>query len=796
MSVAADTLSIAVPPASPSVCVHCGETLPKGASRFCCAGCAGAYALISEIGLSRFYRDRTPDEAGRLRPTGKTRDDAPLFAISRGDGTATLDAMVDGVHCPACVWLIESALARRSDVVEARVNLTSRRLHLRWRGEPGGAAALVEFVERLGFRTMPYDAAHIGQSTSRAEGDLLRAMAVAGFAAANVMLLSVAVWAGLAGEMGPATRDLMHWVSALIALPAIAYAGQPFFRSAVAALRRRHANMDLPISIGILLAAGVSLIETMRSGPHAYFDSAVTLLFFLLIGRYLDSRARGRARESAEHLLTLGAQTATRLDPEGNAQRVKTAELRTDDLLLVVAGERIAADGTIIAGATSVDKSLLDGESLPAPATVGDRVLAGMLNIGDAIRVRIDAVGDRTFLAEIVRLMEAAEQGHAKLVLLADRVARLYAPAVHLLALATFVGWIWFVGWETALLNAIAVLIITCPCALGLAVPVVQIVASGRLLRGGLLLKSATALERLAQVDSIVFDKTGTLTEGRFVLQPDGARDPDADRLAASMAASSRHPLSRALAASYGGVVPGAPVREEPGRGLMLDTPEGAVRLGSRAFCGIADKGQDDDGVTELWLSQPGHRPVRFAFSDRLRPGAGATIARLRDQGKRVILLSGDRAPVVQAVADRLGISEWRACVSPQDKCAALAGLADAGHKVLMVGDGLNDAPALAAAYVSLSPATAADLSQNAADAVFQGTSLDAVTNLLSVAKRADRLVRENIAVAIAYNCAAVPLAMSGHVTPLVAAIAMSSSSLIVVGNALRLAGSRRGSRG
>ena len=441
-----------------------------------------------------------------------------------------------------------------------------------------------------------------------------------------------------------------------------------------------------------------------------------------------------------------------------------------------------------------VDKSLLDGESLPVPVAAGDRVLAGMLNLAGAIRMRVEVVGDRTFLAEIVRLMEAAEQGHAKLVLLADRVARLYAPAVHLLALATFLGWIWFTGWEAALLNAIAVLIITCPCALGLAVPVVQIIAGGRLLRAGILLKSATALERLAEIDTVVFDKTGTLTEGRFVLLP-GARYDAAFRLAASMAASSRHPLSRALAAAFGEVSPLAGVTEHPGRGLSLAAPEGEIRLGSRAFCGVAQDDDCNEDAPELWLSRPAHEAIRFAFADRLRPDAAATVARLIDQGKQIILLSGDREATVRAAATSLGIADWRAGVSPQEKCAALTNLAAAGKKVLMVGDGLNDAPALAAAYVSLSPASAADLSQNAADAVFQGASLGAVTHLLEVAKRADRLVHENIGVAIGYNLFAVPLAIAGQVTPLVAAIAMSSSSLIVVGNALRLSGAKAGRR-
>ena len=788
MSVAAELgPSVSAPRAAvAAACAHCGAPIADGGD-FCCSGCAAAYAFIRELGLERYYASSTIGPAARRpRPSDEPTTDAALSAVASADGTVALALLVDGLHCAACVWLIEQALQRDPAVISARVNLTSRRLNVRWRGGAEKATSLLRTVQRLGYRAIPYGAVR-ESGPSREERGLLRALAVAGFAAANVMLLSVAIWAGFPGEMGPATRDLLLWVSALVALPAIAYAGRPFFRSAVTALLAGRANMDVPISVGVVLAAGMSLWETARSGPHAYFESVTMLLFFLLVGRYLDRRARGRVRSAAEHLMRFADAPATVLNADGTARRVPTAALAVGDTVLVVAGERIPADGCISDGRSSLDKSLIDGESLPKAVAPGSDVLAGMVNISAPLRVVVRAVGERTFLAEVVRLMEAAERGRARLVALADRVARRYAPAVHLLALATFVGWAIAGPWQTALLNAVAVLIITCPCALGLAVPAVQVIACNRLFRGGILLKSATALERLAEVDIVVFDKTGTLTLGRPELCRDDAFSECELREAAALAAASRHPLSRALCRAAPEVAAADGVEEHPGDGLRLATTAGEMRLGSRRWCGVPESVVGGDADLELWLAAPGRLPRRFRFEDALRPDAAATVSRLQAHDKTVMLLSGDRTEAVERVASRLGIRDWMARVSPAEKCDMLQTLAAGGDRILMVGDGLNDGPALAAAHVSISPASAADLCQTAADVVFQGASLGAVTEVMDVARRSDRLVRENIGFAIAYNLAAVPLAMAGMVTPLIAAAAMSCSSIAVVVNALRL---------
>ena len=602
------------------------------------------------------------------------------------------------------------------------------------------------------------------------------------------MLLSVAVWSGLGDDMGTATRGLLHWVSALIALPAVAYAGQPFFRSAFAALKAGRLNMDVPISLAVLLAAGMSLFETIRDGEQAYFDASVTLLFFLLIGRLLDHAMRGRARSAAENLLALQVASALVLLPDGRRLRRATAELAAGDLVLVAAGERLPADGLVEGGSSELDVSMVTGETLPAVVGSGSAVHAGTLNLTGELRVRVSRIGERTLLAEMLRLVESAEQGRARYVRLADRVARIYAPAVHVLALAAFaLALAQGFAWQVALMNAVAVLIVTCPCALGLAVPAVQVAAVGRLWRRGILVKSADALERLAGVTRVVFDKTGTLTLGRPTLVGPESLDPADLQLAARLAAGSRHPLAQALVAAAGPVaVLQQPARELPGLGLVALLPEGEVRLGSPRHVGL--QAMPDGAGPALWLKRPDGSLCRFDFLDAVRSDAAATVARLARSGLPAELLSGDRARVAAETAAVLGIGRWQAPCLPQEKLAHLQELARAGERVLMVGDGLNDAPALAAAAVSLSPAAGSDLTQNAADLVFRGEGLAPVAEAVEVARKSRRLVLQNFALAIGYNAIAVPLAMAGLITPLWAALFMSASSLAVTANALRAA--------
>lgn len=764
-------------------CAHCGETLRSGnRDGFCCAGCASAHAIIDAVGLASFYRRLEGAHAHRPQPLDT---DFAVFAVDRGEGLFALDLLIDGLDCAACVWLIESLLARDASVVKARVNFSTRRLALEWRGTSADANRHAGLIAALGFLPAPYRASGALEAQDREARELLRCLAVAGFGATNIMLLSVAIWSGTT-SMGDATRTLFHWLSAAIALPVVTYAGRPFFVSAWAALKAHRTNMDVPISIGVILACAVSLHETWIRGEHAYFDSATTLLFFLLIGRYLDRQLRGRARLAVQSLLALLEGSARVVLADGTTESRRFDSLRPGDVLLVASGERLGADGRILSGHSSLDAALVTGESRPVPVHPGDAVTAGTINLGPTLKIEVAAAAEKTALAEIVRLVEAAEQGRSKFVAIADRVARAYAPVVHLTALTTFLGWV-FVGglaWDRAIVIATAVLIITCPCALALAVPVSQLVAGTRLMRSGILLLSPTALERLAEVDHVVFDKTGTLTLGRLDLVSEA--DPETLELAAGLAVSSRHPLSKALLRACPGARAAEGVVEYPGEGLRA----GEMRLGSAAFCGVLSASAD--GLSELWFARPGHAPVRFAFADRLRPDVRAALAALRRLGMTVELLSGDRSAAVAKMAEDAEIATWRADVGPSGKAARLRQLGQSGRKVLMVGDGLNDAPALAAAHVSLSPSSATEAAQNAADAVFQGNELRPVVDAVIVARRTRTIVRQNLVLALAYNLAAVPLAICGLVTPLIAAIAMSSSSILVIVNALRLGAQRK----
>jgi len=772
-------------------CSHCGAEVAAASVAgpdFCCPGCRAAYGLVRGLGLDQYYRRRSIDPA--QRPRRPDEDAAAIDFSSQAqldpDGRASLHLMVEGLQCAACVWLIESVLTRQTGVVAARLNMTTRRLVVQWDPKQAEANGVLAPLIAIGYRLQPYDPGRLGRESERTEKALLRAMAVAGFAAGNVMLFSISVWAGAAGSMDWVTRSLFHWISALIALPAVVYCLRPFARSAVTALRAGRSNMDVPITIGVTLTAAMSLWETMRNGPHAYFDAAVSLLFFLLIGRYLDSRARGRARSSAEHLLALGASPVTVIGSDGTRRLLRPEQVEPAMTVLVATGERIGVDGRVIDGHSEVDTSLISGETVPAPVEPGSSVFAGTLNLSGPLKLSVGAVGESTLLAEIVRMMEVAERGRARYVAVADRVARYYAPVVHLMGLCTFLGWkiLTDTPWQLALLYAVSVLIITCPCALALAVPVVQVVASGRWLRQGILAKSATAAERLAEVDWVVFDKTGTLTEGRPELLP-GAWTGDDLTLAAAIAAASKHPVARAVVRARPNVAVADGVVEVPGCGLV----KGEIRLGNRRWLGLA--ADDDDAGPELVLACPGRPPVSFRFADSLRVDAGAVVAELKRRGLRVALLSGDRRSVVAGIAARLGIDDWQADCTPADKCDRLAALAGQGHRVLMIGDGLNDAPALAAAFVSMSPSSAVDISQTAADVVFQGHRLAPVVEALEVARKARSLVRQNFVLALGYNLFTIPLAVMGLVTPLIAAISMSASSVIVITNALRLSRGR-----
>lgn len=711
--------------------------------------------------------------------TGIEADGQALLALSRplGDGTRQLEFAVPDAHCASCIRSIETGLSALPMVNAARVNLSKRRVRVTFDPDQGDAATLAPAIRASGYHTYVLDPSQ-DESGDPVLRELVRSLAVAGFAAGNIMLFSVSVWAGA----DAATRDLFHWISAMIALPAVAYAGRIFFRSAWRAVRVGKTNMDVPITIGVLLATGLSLYETMMSGAHAYFDASTMLLFFLLAGRTLDHLMRERARSAITNLARLQPRGANAILPDGRREYVALEEIVPGLRFELRAGERVPVDSRVENDGAVFDYSIITGESVPHPIARGETVVAGAANLSGLLELEAQKPSTESFLSRMAGMMDAAENARTRPRRIADRAAAVYAPIVHTLAILTFLGWGLFSGdWHEALLNAAAVLIITCPCALALAVPIVHVVTAGRLFERGVLMKDGAALERIAEIDRVAFDKTGTLTVGRPRLVTEDIRLADASTIATQLAAASTHPLSRALADHFGSA-PGfaGTLGETAGMGVEGIDAEVTWRLGNAAWCGLA--AAPGAGLSEVWLTRNGAVAAHFGFADTLRPDAAQTVSRIRRLGLPVSLLSGDRPEVVTSTAAAVGISDAQGGLLPEQKVAAVGqGL------TLMVGDGVNDAPALRAAHVSMAPTTAADIGRSAADFVFTGEDLGAVPFVIGLARRAARAVNQNLVIAVGYNAIAVPLAVCGQVTPLIAAVAMSGSSLIVVFNALRL---------
>jgi Cu2+-exporting ATPase len=721
-------------------------------------------------------------DLGKSAPTGMlVREEFTAAAYRGPDGALWSRLSVPGIHCGGCIQAIEQGLIGLDEVEAVRVNLAQRSVTLRWANDRVEPEPVLEALNRCGYAARIADG-DIGQrGKDPVLSRLLTSLAVSGFAAANIMLLSVSVWSGADGV----TRDMFHWISALIALPAIAYAGRPFFEPALAALRCGRLNMDVPIALAVILAAGMSLFETWTGGAHAYFDAATTLLFFLLIGRTLDHLMRARARGAVDALSRLVPRGAVRVDPAGERSWISLSDIGPGARLEVSVGERVPADGVVVAGQGGLDLSIVTGESRPVVVEPGLPVTAGALVMDASMIMEATKTAQESFVEEMRRMLDAAEGTRPRMRRLADWAASIYAPVVHIAALLTVVGWMLFgSSVHDAVLTGVAVLIITCPCALGLAVPIVQVIAAGRLFRAGVMLRDGAALEALAGVDHVVFDKTGTLTSSELSVHRRGEGTEQQLDLAAALARSSGHPVARAIARLY----PVSDIRfdrfdEVSGQGVEGWLDGDLYRLG-RPEWALTDGKAAQSGTV---FSRNGRLIEGFECTADVRQGAEQAISALRREGLGMSILSGDHADAVGDLAARLEIDDWQARLTPADKVAQVRALQDQGKRVLVVGDGINDAPALAAADVSMAPGTAADVSRSAAGLVFLGESLEALPAAVSIAKRSRVLIFENFGLAVLYNLVAVPLAALGFATPLVAALAMSGSSILVVANALRL---------
>lgn len=721
--------------------------------------------------------------------TGQSVDELILASQTLDDGTMRTQLSVPTAHCGGCMAKIERILGDLEGVVAARVNLSTRRVTITWRqAQTASAPPLLATLNEAGF-----EANLLSQPDDRTDPEkrrLIVATAVAGFAAMNIMLLSVSVWSGAE----PGTRQLFHLISALLALPAVFFSGRIFFLSAWSALRAGRTNMDVPISIGIVLTLGLSIYDTLHFGRHAYFDAVVTLIFFLLVGRTLDHAMRDKARSAVLGLARMTPAGANVIGADGSRAFRPLEDVAVGDIILIAPGERIPLDGLVLAGEGDLDTAAVTGEAMPASVRPGSALVSGMLNLNGSLKVRVTNSHARSFLSEMVRMMEAAEQGRARYRRLADRVAAYYSPIIHSLALAVFAGWFLDTGdWHRALTIAISVLIVTCPCALGLAIPMVQVAAAKRLFEHGIALKDGSALERLAQVDIVIFDKTGTLSQGDLRVS-EIAIDESYRAIVMAMASRSNHPVARAIAANSG-ALSGLDLdsfSELPGRGLEAQQNGQLFRLG-RADWALAP-GMGEGGSLQTVLSVDGELAGHFAFLDVEKTSAREAVAKLKALGLPLELLSGDHIASVSGFATSIGIAHWCAGLLPQQKVERLQALADSQRLTLMVGDGLNDGPALAAAHVSMAPSNAADIGRAAADIVYLGQDLDAVPRAVQIARAARQRVRQNLALSVGYNILVIPVAMAGYVTPLLAAVAMSLSSISVVANSLRIPAAR-GSR-
>lgn len=693
-------------------------------------------------------------------------------AVEMAQMANAVQLSVPSVRCAACISAIEGHLSQIQGVRAARVNLTQKRVQI---ATDQPADKMLAALKEIGFDAYPLDARALAGDVDAEGRNLLMRMGVAGFAMMNVMLLSVAVWSGASG----ATRDLFHLISAAIALPMVLYAAQPFFRNAMSALKVGRLNMDVPISLAIILAGAMSLFETLMGGEHAYFDAALSLTFFLLIGRYLEHRTRSAAHSAAKELAALEAHTAERQTSTGS-QVVPIEDLKVGDIVLVASGMRVPADGLLITAQGITDRSLLTGESEPVSHVAFDQLHAGEINLAGPMEVKVSATGQDTRLHQITRLVETAEHARNRYTSLADRAARIYAPAVHLLALITFAGWFfWTQDVRLALNIAIAVLIITCPCALGLAVPAVSTAAIARLYRLGFLVKSGTALERLAEVKTIVLDKTGTLTSPDFRFDLSAFRAEELG-IAKALAQASAHPLSEALNRYLRDQTPAplSDLAEVTGCGVTGYLNETPVALGKAEW--LAAQG------TGLRL-KVGERILELPFHEPLRTGVTDMVNGLRHAAYRLDILSGDTQAKTQKLAHLLGLSHFRSKVAPEDKSAYVETLSAQGQFPCMIGDGLNDTVALAGAHASVAPGTALDAARNAADVIVIEDTMEKVPQVFAISRKAVALSRQNFGIAIAYNAIAVPIAILGYATPLAAALAMSLSSITVLINAARV---------
>lgn len=787
-----------------AICYHCGEPVPPGtdlraridgAERpMCCPGCQAVAALIAGSGLTDFYRYRagpapTPEPAAPDEWQAFDRDSAQARCVRALDGDRREAVLgVEGIYCAACAWLIEHVLRREPGVEDIQVNPATGRAVLLWDASRTALSRLMRRMDEIGYRPYPVDVADAVSAATRERRAALRRLAVAGLGMMQVMMYAVGLYAGaIHSGMEPGIERFLRLVSLLVATPVVFYAGAPFFRGAWRDLREARPGMDVPIALAVGGAYAASVWNTLVAGGEVYFDSVTMFVFFLTVARFLEMSARHRAARSTESLAASLPETALRLT-EGREARVPLAELEPGDRVRVRAGDPVPADGIVRAGEAHLDESLLTGEFMPTTRGEGDEVVGGSVNAGSPFDMAVTRTGGDTLVSHITRLLARAQSERPRLARAADRVARWFVAAVLAIAAVTALAW-WTVEPARAFAVTLAVLVVTCPCALSLATPTALVAATARLSREGVLVARAGALETLAGADRVVLDKTGTLTRGSLTIRradgTDRMNGSEALALAAALEAHSEHPIARAFAPfADGRAATGVGVR----RGLGVEgTVDGRRWRVGRPDWAAGTSGDGDGPSTRIALGVDGREVARFELADELRPGAAEAVRALAAAGLAVEILSGDAEGPVRALAAELGIESWRARQGPEDKLARLRELQARGRRVVMVGDGINDAPVLAGADVSVAVGGGSALAHRSADLLLTGERLADLATALDRSRRTLRVVHQNLAWAVAYNACALPLAMAGLVAPWMAALGMSASSLVVVANAMRL---------
>ncbi|MFT3736591.1 MAG: heavy metal translocating P-type ATPase [Rhodocyclaceae bacterium] len=803
--------------AAAEICYHCGLPLPRearwqvvidGASRqMCCAGCEAVASAIVAGGLADYYRHRaslpeSPREAIPESLASLSLFDNPGFQQGfvrpMGDDEREADLILEGITCAACVWLNERHLAGLPGVTAVHTNFATRRARVRWRDGPGEGrtklSSVLAAVTAIGYRAWPYDPQRSEEVAARERKTALWRVLVAGLGMMQVMMYAYPAYIAGDGDLSPWAASLMRWASLLLTVPVVGYSAAPFFQRAWRDLRMWRMGMDIPVALGIGSAFLASLWATVSGRGEVYFDSVTMFVFFLLGARYLEMLARQRAVRGAEVLGRLMPVFARRVAADGSEERIASSELRTGDAIRVLPGETVVVNGQLTQGGSELDESWLTGESRPQRREAGDKVLAGSVNRGSPLLVRATGVGDATRLAGILRLVERAAAHRPRVAELADRIAGWFV--LILLCMAALTGVLW---WQTqpdrALWIFVSVLVVSCPCALSLATPIALTVATEALARAGLLVTRGQAIETLARVDHFVFDKTGTLSEGRMTLQAvhlvEGVSRDEVLRLAAALEAQSGHHIARALLAAASVVPVAESVAAVTGQGLRGVVAGVEYAIGRQEFvaglAGCPCPASLAEASSDVLLVSSGRWLAAFGFDDALRTEAPMALERLRAFAG-LSVFSGDSHAAVSKAAAQCRIEDARAGMTPEGKQQALASLQTAGHVVAMVGDGVNDAPVLAQAHVSIAMGGGTDLARQSADIVLLRDDLSCLPEGVRIARRSLAIIRQNLVWAAAYNLLAIPAAMAGWVSPLGAGVGMGTSSLLVVLNALRIA--------